>query len=150
MNDGFEITHNLNPLSDDSSNDDDNDGLNNGEEALFGTNPRLADSDSDGSSDSEEIIAGSDPLDPASYFAVTTFKIFSEYLDAEIPVIAWSSTSGIVYTIWVKVATDDFVILYDNFIATDLESFCIDQGSDIIPNPLSDSRTRLYKVTVKE
>ncbi|MEW6534364.1 MAG: 6-bladed beta-propeller [Candidatus Auribacterota bacterium] len=150
MSDKYEIMYNLNPLSDDSANDDDNDGLSHGDEALFGTNPHLADTDNDGKSDSEEIIAGSDPLDPASYFAVTTFKIFSEYLDAEVPIIAWSSAPDVVYTIWVKIADGNFVILYDNFVATDLESFCVDQGSDTIPNPLSDDRTRVYKVTVKE
>ncbi len=150
MTDGYEITYNLNPLSDDSSNDDDNDGLSNGEEAIYGSDPFDVDTDNDGKSDSVEVMSGSDPLDPLSYFEVTTFKMFSEYLDAYIPVIAWSSAPDIVYTIWVKIDGGDYVVLYDDFVATDMESFCIDQGNDTILNPLSDDRSRLYKVTVKE
>ena len=150
MSDGFEIDHNLNPNGDDSSVDEDNDGLSNGYEAFYGTDPNDVDTDNDGKTDSEEVIAGSDPLDPLSFFAVTTFQIFSEYLDCNIPMIAWSSEPGIVYTIWVKIADEDYVILYDDFVATGYESVCPDQGNDTILNPMFDDCQRLYKVSVKE
>jgi len=149
MSDKYEIAHNLNPLLDDSQNDDDTDGLSNGDEAMYGTNPFIIDTDNDGKSDSVEVMSGSDPLDPASYFAVTTFQIFSQYLDCHIPMISWSSEPGIVYTVWVKIADEDYDILYDDFIATGYESVSPDQGNASIPNPMFDDRQRLYKVTVK-
>jgi hypothetical protein len=49
-----------------SDTDDDGDGLTDGQEANYGTNPLLKDSDSDGFSDYEEIIEGTDPLDANS------------------------------------------------------------------------------------
>lgn len=42
--------------------DTDNDGLNDGDEELYGTSRYIEDTDSDGFSDSEEILAGTDPL----------------------------------------------------------------------------------------
>ena len=42
--------------------DDDNDGVNDDEEIIIGTNPLIADTDNDGISDGEEIEAGTDPL----------------------------------------------------------------------------------------
>ena len=43
--------------------DDDGDGLTDGQEASYGTNPLLKDSDNDGYSDAEEVVEGTDPLD---------------------------------------------------------------------------------------
>lgn len=43
------------------SGDDDNDGLTNAEEAVWGTNPTVADTDGDGYSDKEELDAGHNP-----------------------------------------------------------------------------------------
>lgn len=45
--------------------DSDQDGLSDQEEAVYGTNPRVADSDHDGYSDGAEIKSGYDPLIPA-------------------------------------------------------------------------------------
>lgn len=42
--------------------DDDNDGLSDWEESVYGTNPKNPDSDGDGYLDGEEIISGRDPL----------------------------------------------------------------------------------------
>ena len=42
--------------------DDDGDGLTNGDEATYGTDPLVADTDGDGVSDGDEIAAGTDPL----------------------------------------------------------------------------------------
>jgi hypothetical protein len=47
--------------------DEDEDGLTNAEEILFGSNPRRADSDGDGWNDEAEFSEGTDPRDPASH-----------------------------------------------------------------------------------
>lgn len=73
MNDGWEHSYNFNPNVDnatdaDSTNDcdfdRDNDGLTNGEECEWGTDPRSDDTDNDGVADRDEIENGSDPIDP--------------------------------------------------------------------------------------
>ena len=46
--------------------DGDNDGLPDGEEAVWGTNPAVADSDGDGFTDGDEVFRGSDPMDAFS------------------------------------------------------------------------------------
>jgi hypothetical protein len=48
--------------ADPSLSDTDNDGLNDGDEELYGTSRYIEDTDSDGLSDSEEVLAGTDPL----------------------------------------------------------------------------------------
>ncbi len=58
MEDGYEITHNLDPLSDDADLDADNDGLTNLQEYQHGTDPNNADTDGDGIDDG----ADPDPL----------------------------------------------------------------------------------------
>jgi hypothetical protein len=50
----------------DPAQDEDGDGLTNGQEAALGTDPYRADTDGDSFSDKEEVDAGSDPLDSAS------------------------------------------------------------------------------------
>jgi len=62
MDDGFEITYNLNPLVDDSSLDNDNDGLINLLEYQFGASPLVADSDGDFMNDFYEYQNGLNPL----------------------------------------------------------------------------------------
>lgn len=70
LSDGYEVSVRL--LADDASGihglygDGDDDGLNNYEERLYRTQPRLADSDGDGIDDAEEIVRGSNPAGPGS------------------------------------------------------------------------------------
>ena len=73
MNDGWEHTYSFNPLVDNATDNDptndygydrDNDGLTNGQECEWGTNPRSDDTDNDGVTDKDEIENGSDPTDP--------------------------------------------------------------------------------------
>ena len=59
---GYKLATPLDPAE-----DEDQDGLTNGEEATAGTNPYIADTDGDTYSDGEEIAAGSDPLNAASF-----------------------------------------------------------------------------------
>ncbi len=64
--DGWEVNYNLDPKSASGINGTtgnvDNDGLDNLEEYVNGTNPRVADTDSDTVTDGAEVIAGTDPL----------------------------------------------------------------------------------------
>ena len=150
MSDGWEISNNLNPIGDDSGGDPDCDGLTNTDEALFNTDPFNSDTDNDGYLDADEVIAGSDPTDALSYFEVSTFYIFSEFLGCDIPVIAWSSEPDMMYTVWVKIDDGEFTILKDDVKATGDETIYPDQGSDTILNPMFDPSTRVYKVTIKE
>ena len=65
MPDVFEQGVGLDPLRDDSLDDEDNDGLTNLEEFIRGTRPDLADTDNDGLSDADEVaLHGTDPLNP--------------------------------------------------------------------------------------
>lgn len=54
--------------------DSDEDGLNDWEEKIIGTNPTLVDSDGDGYTDLDEYLAGSDPNDPNSVPSVILEK----------------------------------------------------------------------------
>ncbi len=71
--DGWEVANCLNPLDNDtdgdgigdSFDDDDNDGLNNLDEWLYGTDPQNPDTDGDGTSDGNEADQGSNPNDPS-------------------------------------------------------------------------------------
>lgn len=72
MLDGWEVEHGFDPLTDNNEDDDpdndhdgdpDEDGLMNGREIDFGTNPFIADSDGDGVSDGAEVEQASDPAD---------------------------------------------------------------------------------------
>lgn len=62
--DGYEISHNSNPLdgNDDTCSDPDGDGLNNAQESTYGTNPLSTDSDKDGVSDGVEASSGTNAL----------------------------------------------------------------------------------------
>jgi len=72
MPDGWEFTYPLacNPTNPaDSVVDYEPDGLANGDEYLWDTNPQVADTDGDGVSDGDEVANGSDPKDADSYLA---------------------------------------------------------------------------------
>ncbi len=65
--DGFEIEFGFDPLgTNEASQDNDGDGLDNLEEQTAGSNPRLADTDRDGFPDDAEFVLGTDPADPTS------------------------------------------------------------------------------------
>lgn len=49
-------------ISENSSIDDDHDGISNWEESIYGTNPHNPDTDGDGYLDGEEVLSGHDPL----------------------------------------------------------------------------------------
>ena len=62
MPDGWEVDNSLDPLTDDSSLDLDNDGLTNFDEYQAGTDPNASDTDSDGLTDGDEVNTyGTDP-----------------------------------------------------------------------------------------
>ena len=72
MLDGWEAEHGFDPTTDNAEDDDpdndcdgdpDEDGLTNGQEIDFGTDPFIADSDGDGISDGAEVVQASDPAD---------------------------------------------------------------------------------------
>jgi hypothetical protein len=64
MEDWWELLYGLDPERDDAVEDLDRDGLSNLQEYLRGTNPLKADSDGDGIGDATEVSMGADPLDP--------------------------------------------------------------------------------------
>ena len=67
FSDYIEVIYGLNPLTDDSNGDFDEDGLTNGEESDLGTYFYASDSDLDGLSDYDEVrIYGTDPMNPDS------------------------------------------------------------------------------------
>jgi len=64
LSDGYEKSHNYNPLDSDM----DNDGLSDGDEVCtYHTDPKDSDSDNDGYSDLTELINGTDPNDSSDY-----------------------------------------------------------------------------------
>ncbi len=64
--DGWEVDHNMNPTYDDSSSDQDGDGLFDPQEYLLGTEMTNPDTDNDGLCDGDEITAGTSLLDSDS------------------------------------------------------------------------------------
>ena len=64
ISNGDEIGYGTNPFADDRLLDDDGDGLTNAEEFALGTNKDDVDTDHDGLADGAELAAGLDPLDP--------------------------------------------------------------------------------------
>jgi len=59
--DGWEVENSLDPLTDDSAEDPDSDGLSNLGEYQANTDPLNSDTDGDGFTDGEEVIYGIDP-----------------------------------------------------------------------------------------
>ena len=66
MPDGYEVANNLDPNTNDSALDPDNDNLTNVAEFGLGTDPQDEDTDNDFSNDDVEGTLGTDPLDPDS------------------------------------------------------------------------------------
>jgi len=62
-----DIDTDMDGVADITDTDDDNDKLSDDDEAVYGTNPLLADSDNDGSLDGDEISRKYDPLDSTNY-----------------------------------------------------------------------------------
>ncbi len=73
--DGWEHEYATDPLVDDADEDPDDDGLTNKEEYRAGTDPFNNDTDGDGWLDGEEVDAGTDPLDPNDYPEEETKRI---------------------------------------------------------------------------
>jgi len=68
MPDSWETAHAFSPTNAaDATQDADSDGVNNRDEWLAGTDPRLADTDGDGANDGIERLQGTDPLSSASF-----------------------------------------------------------------------------------
>lgn len=94
MPDGWEVKYGLNPLSDDSAADDDNDGLSNYEEYTGGTDPQNPDTDGDGMPDGWEVNNGLDPLVDDSLGDLDGDALLNLYEYSLIAVSNWS----LVYT----------------------------------------------------
>jgi hypothetical protein len=75
-------------------NDDDNDGLSDGDEATAGTNSKDPDTDDDGASDLDELLAGTDPLDPDDVFLITDVAVQGKEV-----VLTWRSVSHHLYSV---------------------------------------------------
>jgi hypothetical protein len=69
---------------------------------VLGTDDRLVDSDHDGMSNTSEFQAGTDPLDAASFLAITSIVIQTNRL----PEIRWQSVTGKSYVVKYS---DDFI-----------------------------------------
>ena len=90
----------------------DDDGLDDSEEGVLGTDPLNPDSDGDGTLDGAEVAAGTDPLDRASAFRLVELLRSGDTTRA-----TWSSVPGRRYTLqvsedlapgsWTDVATVD-------------------------------------------
>ena len=76
--DGFETFYGLSPTKPDDSNaDDDNDGISNLQEQIYGTDPLNADSDGDGTSDGTEVEKQGDPSDITDNGSQTISEVFA-------------------------------------------------------------------------
>ncbi|MGD9612188.1 MAG: choice-of-anchor Q domain-containing protein [Kiritimatiellia bacterium] len=96
MPDDWEIPNGLAPLTDDSAEDPDGDGLSNLQEFLQGTDPWRADTDGDGQSDWVETVAGTDPLDPGSLFAIQNPTVQKE---PDRQIFTWPGRTQRLYTV---------------------------------------------------
>ena len=97
------ITKTATPI--DSSADQDTDGLTDGEEMGYGTDPNKLDSDNDGISDPLELVSGSDATDGTSYLGVTDIY-YSD--DTGSWMLVWESAAGKVYQPQFSSVTDGF------------------------------------------
>jgi len=158
MPDGWEVDNDLDPLTDDTLDDDDADGLNNlaeyhyktnpkaedsdgdglsdGEEvSIHGTDPNDHDSDDDGLSDGHEVYAGTSPTDEGSLFIVVDVAQDSEAISLE-----WSSIPGREYAVYESDDLEDWNFLGTVVAVRDTTTF-LDTGAN-------SSLTRFYKIEV--
>jgi len=75
--------------------DPDDDSLRNADELLQRSQANNPDSDADGQNDGEELAAGEDPLNPESFFRVTSIRT-----DGEATIIEFSSVPGRTYRLF--------------------------------------------------
>jgi len=123
--------------------DSDGDGLDQGAEYNFGSNPNFADVDGDDSGDGDEQIAGTDPNSGSDYFSADDFIVVGPGQTAEVPV---DGKAGRVYRLlrttdpltgplsWTAIATA-------GPLASDMALVMSD------PNPLT-AQTAVYAVEV--
>ena len=81
---GTFVLRDVGPLPDVGPADSDNDGIPDGDEARYGTDPNNADSDNDGVNDGVEVLAGTDPTSAASTIPATDFYVVLPYNDPEV------------------------------------------------------------------
>lgn len=80
---GMFVFPDVGPLPDVGPADGDNDGIPDGNEAMFGTDPTNPDTDGDGVNDGVEVLAGTDPTSAASTIPPTDFYVVLPYMDPE-------------------------------------------------------------------
>lgn len=80
---GMFVFPDVGPLPDVGPADGDNDGIPDGAEGSFGTDPGNPDTDGDGVEDGVEVLAGTDPTSAASTIPPTDFYVVLPYMDPE-------------------------------------------------------------------
>ncbi len=96
MPDGWEVDNSLDPLLDDSGDDEEPDGLTNLEEYQNGTDPHVSDTDGDGMPDAWEVVNNLDPLvdDAAGDADGDGSSNLDEYTNGTDPNVADSDLDG--------------------------------------------------------
>ena len=115
----------------------DDDGLDDGQEALLGTDPLNPDSDGDGSLDGAEVAAGTDPLDRSSAFRLVELLRVGDTTTA-----TWSSVPGRRYTLQVS----------ENLAPggwTDVETVDATGDTTTLPHDVAGAQALYYRVSVE-
>lgn len=81
---GMFVPRDAGPRQDAGPADSDNDGIPDGDEATYGTDPNNADTDGDGVNDGVEVLAGTDPTNASSTIPATDFYVVLPYNDPEV------------------------------------------------------------------